>query len=169
VVEPYGYILKPFDKNELHSTIAIALYKSKKEKELLYQKWWLSTILDNIDDAVLAMGLDGNITFMNPAAEALTGWKEIDARNQPAEVVLRLEKSEIDNSLDPAFRNYFEEEIDQEKTFRLLRTIDNEKIFIEYTHMPILDEKQQTIGYIDTFRDATKRKKMKTIWKKQKK
>jgi class 3 adenylate cyclase len=32
--EPYGYIMKPFDEKVLHSTIELALYKFKTEKEL---------------------------------------------------------------------------------------------------------------------------------------
>jgi PAS domain S-box-containing protein len=34
VVEPYGYILKPFEVRELHSAIEIALYKTQAEKRL---------------------------------------------------------------------------------------------------------------------------------------
>ncbi len=33
-INPYGYILKPFDPKELHATIEIALVKHKAEKEL---------------------------------------------------------------------------------------------------------------------------------------
>lgn len=34
VTEPYGYLLKPFDERELHTTIEIALYKAATEREL---------------------------------------------------------------------------------------------------------------------------------------
>jgi PAS domain S-box-containing protein len=34
ISEPYGYILKPFEVRELHSTIEIALYKNQAEKRL---------------------------------------------------------------------------------------------------------------------------------------
>jgi len=33
LTEPYGYILKPFEERELHTTIEIALYKHRMEKE----------------------------------------------------------------------------------------------------------------------------------------
>ena len=32
--EPYGYIVKPFKANDLHSNIEIALYKHKMEKDV---------------------------------------------------------------------------------------------------------------------------------------
>ncbi|AKB53959.1 hypothetical protein A9239_05740 [Methanosarcina sp. A14] len=31
--EPFGYIVKPFDENDLHSSIEIALHRHRKEKE----------------------------------------------------------------------------------------------------------------------------------------
>ena len=37
VTEPYGYILKPFDEKELHTTIEMALYKHKSERKLTRQ------------------------------------------------------------------------------------------------------------------------------------
>ena len=33
ITEPFGYLIKPVNSNELHSTIAITLYKAKMEKE----------------------------------------------------------------------------------------------------------------------------------------
>ncbi len=34
ITEPFGYLLKPFEERELHTTIEIALYKHQAEKEL---------------------------------------------------------------------------------------------------------------------------------------
>lgn len=46
--EPFGYLLKPFEENELKSTIAVALYKYKMEKKLKDRERYLTTILDSI-------------------------------------------------------------------------------------------------------------------------
>ncbi|MCU0372257.1 MAG: ATP-binding protein [Ignavibacteria bacterium] len=35
ITEPYGYIIKPFDERELHTTIEMAVHKHKTEKALL--------------------------------------------------------------------------------------------------------------------------------------
>lgn len=78
ITEPYGYILKPFDETQLHSTIEMALYKHQMEKKLQESERWLATTLASIGDAVIATDEKGLVTFMNPVAEVLTGWKKED-------------------------------------------------------------------------------------------
>ena len=79
VTEPYGYIIKPFEKRELYSTIETALYKHEMERKLKESERWLDTTLRSIGDAVIATDKKGLIVFMNPVAETLTGWKQEDA------------------------------------------------------------------------------------------
>ena len=87
VTEPYGYILKPFGDTELHTTIETALYKHQMEEKVRKSEEWLTTILRSIGDGVIATDTEGFITFMNPVAEALTGWtQERAAKKHLAEV-----------------------------------------------------------------------------------
>jgi len=39
----------------------------------------LRVTLSSIGDAVIATDLRGKVTFINPTAEAITGWDRIDA------------------------------------------------------------------------------------------
>ena len=68
--EPYGYLLKPYEEKELHTTIEIALHKHRVENQLRQTRQWLATILANIDDAIVATDQDGRIRFVNQAVEA---------------------------------------------------------------------------------------------------
>lgn len=46
--------------------------------------------LRNVEEAVVTANAHGWVTSMNPVAERLTGWREIDAIGQPIDVVVRL-------------------------------------------------------------------------------
>jgi PAS domain S-box-containing protein len=50
----------------------------------------IAVTLSSIADAVLTTDTAGRITFLNPVAEALTGWSLQDALGQPCEVVFHL-------------------------------------------------------------------------------
>jgi PAS domain S-box len=81
ITQPFGYILKPFEAKELHSVIEIALHKHKTVRKLEESERWLATTLKSIGDtvAVIVADTNGLITFMNPVAETLTGWKQKNA------------------------------------------------------------------------------------------
>ncbi len=71
IAEPMGYILKPFKEHEIYATITIAVYKSQMESELRTQKEMQSSILNNIQDAIITTDEDICIQFMNPKAMKL--------------------------------------------------------------------------------------------------
>jgi PAS domain S-box-containing protein len=50
----------------------------------------LETTLLSMGDGVLATDAEGRVTLLNPAGEALTGWKVSEAFGQPVEAVLQL-------------------------------------------------------------------------------
>jgi two-component system cell cycle sensor histidine kinase/response regulator CckA len=54
---------------------------------------WFFTALRSIADAVVASDEMGRITFLNPAAETLTGWPQSEACGKPVGEVLRIERS----------------------------------------------------------------------------
>ena len=49
VTEPFGYLLKPFEERELHTTIEIALYKAAAERELDHYRHDLEESLEERD------------------------------------------------------------------------------------------------------------------------
>lgn len=107
-VQPFGYLVKPFEERELHATIQMAIYKHRMERalreanarldekvrertaELARSRADLAVTLDSIGDAVLATDVAGRITRMNPVAESLTGWSRAEAVGRPIEEVFRI-------------------------------------------------------------------------------
>jgi two-component system response regulator LytT len=47
ITEPYGYIIKPFKEIDLHTTIEMAIYKHGKEQEVLKERDFLHSIVEN--------------------------------------------------------------------------------------------------------------------------
>ncbi len=76
---PFGYLVKPFDLQELRTTIKIALYRHELEQRVRRAERLLAATLRSIGDAVIATDAEGRVTFMNPVAEALTGISERDS------------------------------------------------------------------------------------------
>lgn len=62
----------------------------KVEAELAEEKERLSVTLKSIGDGVISTDRMGNITFMNPVAEHLTGWQAADVIGKRVEEIFRL-------------------------------------------------------------------------------
>ncbi len=71
--EPYGYIIKPFDERALHATIQMALFRHARTRGVVEGERWASAVAANMSDAVVICDSKGQLTFVNPAAEALFG------------------------------------------------------------------------------------------------
>jgi PAS domain S-box-containing protein/putative nucleotidyltransferase with HDIG domain len=89
LTEPFGYILKPFDERELKISIEIALFKSAMERKLREREEWLSALLKNVKEAVIATDEGSRVTYLNPFAEQLVGWAQGEALGRPLEEILR--------------------------------------------------------------------------------
>jgi len=157
VTEPFGYIIKPFEEKELHSTIEIALYKHDMEKELRESKEWFSTTLNSIGDAVIATDKMGSITFMNSVAEALTGWKQKEALGKELKDRIRIVLNDEAYSQKKNKGKISEKGIHYVDQAMLIDK-GNQKIPVDYSDAPIRDEKGGVLGSVLVFRDVTERK-----------
>jgi two-component system, response regulator PdtaR len=65
LTEPYGYIIKPFEERELHSTIEIALYKHRMEEKNRESERTIQALANAIPDAVLLLDSKQRIIALN--------------------------------------------------------------------------------------------------------
>ncbi len=120
---------------------------------------WLSTTLNSIGDAVIATDKSGNIRFMNPVAEALTGWKQEEATGKPLEDIFNIINEETHKKVEsPVSRVLREGVIVGLANHTILLAKDGKEIPIDDSGAPIKDDKGNVVGVVLIFRDITERK-----------
>ncbi|MFH0788145.1 MAG: PAS domain S-box protein [Pseudomonadota bacterium] len=81
LVYPFGYIIKPFQDNDIRVTIEMALYVSKvdrerrkAEKALRESQEYFKAIIQNSSDIILIVDKLGTITYASPSIERILGY-----------------------------------------------------------------------------------------------
>jgi PAS domain S-box-containing protein len=119
----------------------------------------LQTTLASIGDAVIATDSFAKITFLNPIAEALTGWKQADAAGQPLDRVFKIvnerSRAAVEN---PATKVLREGTIVGLANHTVLIAQDGSERPIDDSGAPIRNERGETIGVVLVFRDVTERR-----------
>jgi len=157
ITEPSGYILKgavgyinkPFEEGELHTTIQITLYKNKMERRLRENQRWVSEVMRNISDAVIATDARMQIKLINHAAEEITGCLEEDALGNNIKEVLRPVTGQL-GLMDPE---------DVSMTYRVelsagetIRNEEGEEVPIQGVISPVKTERGKIEGWVVVFR-----------------
>ena len=77
--EPYGFILKPFSEDDIHSTIEIAVYKHIIEKKLRESEEKYRTLVENLNIGVYRStgGPHGQFIQANPAIAKIFGYSSV--------------------------------------------------------------------------------------------
>lgn len=91
ITEPFGYVVKPFDERTLRSTIEMALYHAKSERQLKRHEAWLEATLRCVSEGLVGADENWRVVFMNAAAEALLGRKRAEASGLDLFQVVRFE------------------------------------------------------------------------------
>ncbi|MEE8603780.1 MAG: HD domain-containing phosphohydrolase [Candidatus Aminicenantaceae bacterium] len=156
--EPFGYIIKPFEERELQTTIEIALYKYKMQMELKDRERWLSTILKSIGDGVIATNKNGAITFMNPLAETLTGWKLDQALDRTLRDVFKVMNQKPGKMQRISVKKILKGEGSALSDEAILVSKKGKKTPIDPRLEPIKDDGGNISGIVLAFTDVTARK-----------
>ena len=82
LIEPYGYVLKPFSRRELGSVLAMALYKSRADVRLRESAMHTAAIVDNMADGVITVDDRGVMESFNNAATGMFGYPAAEAVGQ---------------------------------------------------------------------------------------
>jgi diguanylate cyclase (GGDEF)-like protein/PAS domain S-box-containing protein len=152
--------------NQLDSyTLARALERIFERKAahdaLFLERRRTAVALNAIGEAVLATDICGNVTYLNPVAERITGWTRQDGLGQPLARVFR--------TIDATTREPGRSTVDHagqldSTTVRasncLLVRRDGRETAIEGSTFPIHDEGGEAIGVVIVFKDVSESRAM---------
>jgi len=134
---------------------------SQEMTDALREQWeWLRVTLSSIGDAVITTDTHGCVTFLNPVAQALTGWTQEEAAGKSLNLVFKIINEE--NRLpveDPAAKALREGVVVDLAKHTLLIAKDGTERPVEDSAAPIRNAKGNVSGAVLVFRDATERRR----------
>lgn len=143
---------------ELADRAALALENARLYAAMGEQREYFRTTLASIGDAVIVTDETGNVRFINPVAEALTGWSAADAANMPLETVFRIVNATTREPVESPVAHVLRAGVIvglANHTVLLAR--DGRELPIDDSGAPIRDQAGQLIGVVLVFRDITER------------
>jgi len=167
MTEPFGYLLKPFENSQLRTVIEMALYKHNAERRLRESERRYAATLSSIGDAVIATDNEARVTFLNPVAEALTGWTLAEASGRPVDEVFVIDAASDSNDGESVNG----EDVHTHRGSWLLRagamsgedtqarliSRKGRAIPVDARGAPIIDEQGAVAGAVLVFRDISER------------
>jgi PAS domain S-box-containing protein len=116
--------------------------------------------LASIGDAVIATDTQALVTYLNPAAEALTGWPLADAVGRPLAEVFRIVNEQTEQPVeDPAAKVLRLGTVVGLANHTALLACDGRKTPIDDCGAPIIDERGAIAGVVLVFRDVCQRRR----------
>lgn len=157
--QPFGYVVKPFTPKDLRIAIEIGLLKYQLERDLKENRDRLATLLNSMSDAVIATDEQGIITFINPAAESLTGWQQVDALGKDISNIFQLINEVTEAKLEnPVAKVLREGQVIYLDDFTSLITKNGSRIPIGDSASPIMQQPNQINGVVVVFWDLSERR-----------
>ena len=135
--------------------------KAEAEKTRLLQesRELYRTTLTSLGDAVVATDAAGNVSFLNPVAEKLTGWDHQAASGRPLREVVRIIDERTRTELeDPIALVRRTQPVVNVSSHVALLSRSAQEYPIELTGSPILNDRDQLVGIVLVFRDITQRR-----------
>jgi len=139
-------------------------------QEIREREEWFRTTLTSIGDAVIVTDPEGKVSFLNPAAEMLTGKDLHEAKDRDITEVFPIfdELTGAPNE-NPVKRVMNEGQAAGLANYNALRHADGYLIPIEDSAAPIRDNRGRLIGVVLVFRDVTNERKSQEMLRKSEK
>jgi len=130
--------------------------RKRAEEALREAEAWFRTTLYSIGDAVITTDAKSRVQQMNPVAEALTGWREAEARGKPLAEVFYIVNEETRRAVEnPVTRVLREGVVIGLGNHTLLIARDGTERPIADAGAPIRNDRGEAVGVVLVFRDQT--------------
>jgi PAS domain S-box-containing protein len=139
------------------ATVFLDITKQKEQEDALrLSEEHLSTTLNSIGDGVITTDRDGNITYMNPVAELLTGYPLSGAFKSPLGECYRIYDHETGKESDNLVLTVIHEaRVIRPAGHKILVSKDGTRHTVDESASPIKGKGGELIGVVLIFRDIT--------------
>ncbi len=152
--EVHAFQMSPGNVAVLFSDIT---ERKQAEKRLQQSQENLARTLESIGDGVIATDRQGRVVRMNPVAEKLCGWNELEARGRLLDEVFRIVNAVSREHLeDPVQKVFATGQVIGLANHTLLLSKTGEEFQIADSAAPIKDRNGNITGAVLVFRDVTK-------------
>lgn len=135
----------------------------RKSAELAEQREFFRVTLASIGDAVITTDTESRITFLNPVAEAMTGWNLAEALAQPLEKVFNIVNEKTRQpAVSPVARVLRKGAVVGLVNHTALIARDGRETAIDDSAAPIRDASGRITGVAMVFHDVTERRRTET-------
>lgn len=130
--------------------------RRRTEEALRQQREWFQGTLSSIGDAVIATDPLGCVTFVNPSAERLTGWTQLEAVGQPLNALVRIVTAEQGEPVElPPVGGLVREDSADIAQRHLLIGRDGLAVPVDESAAPIQIEGGESLGSVIVLRDMS--------------
>jgi hypothetical protein len=159
ITQPFGYILKPVEEQELYVAIETALQQFQVNRKLQNREQWLANILRDLGDGVIVVDAQRSVKFINVVAAGLTGWTQEEAVGKDLLEIFPIVEEETRAPLkNPAIAALETGQLNYLEDRSLLISKHGAAVPISDSGAPLRDETGNITGSVLVFRDVTQRR-----------
>ncbi|EQA45074.1 PAS domain S-box protein [Leptospira broomii serovar Hurstbridge str. 5399] len=149
--QPLGYIVKPFESDQLRSSIEVALYKNEVEFKNRKSEESLKSTLNKIESGIITTDENGLVVFCNPAAEQITGLNFSECIGQPLSKILKI-KDNLGNQRQIPISELLGQNNNVSWDGLVVISAMGKKIPVSINTSPILNTEEKVTGFITVLR-----------------
>jgi PAS domain S-box-containing protein len=162
LTKPYGYIIKPYERKALYTTIELALYNHKRDKELIEKEKRLresekryKTLFETIPQGIIECDTKAVITFINEGTTRIFGFEPEELLGK--EIYGLIDNHGLKNEFYRRFKYYTLKQPSPQHFVLKNITKSGKSIYVQVNWNYKRNDNGELIGYIALINDITEK------------